>query len=273
MNKIEGVILDWAGTAVDFGCFAPVKVFVDIFRNAGIDVTMEEARAPMGMLKIDHIRAMLSMPRVSGLWEEKYGRAFNEEDVERLYGEFEPALMASLSTYTDPIPGVIETVKELRGRGLRIGSTTGYTAGMMEVVVSNAERKGYRPDVFFTPDDTHSCGRPYPYMIYRNMEHLKLSAAWKVVKVGDTASDIKEGVNAGVWSVGVAVGSSEMGLSHEEFESLSESERAEAISRTRQTFIRHGADFTIDTMRDLPALIERIDGLLSEGKRPGHHYE
>ncbi len=71
MSKVEGVIFDWAGTAVDFGCFAPVNVFIDIFKNAGIDVTMEEARAPMGMLKIDHIRAMLSMPRISKLWEEQ----------------------------------------------------------------------------------------------------------------------------------------------------------------------------------------------------------
>ncbi len=71
MNKVEGVILDWAGTTVDFGCFAPVNVFIDIFKKSGIEVTMEEARAPMGMLKKDHIRAMLSMPRISALWEKK----------------------------------------------------------------------------------------------------------------------------------------------------------------------------------------------------------
>ena len=82
VSKIEGVIFDWAGTTVDFGCFAPVNVFIDIFKNAGIDVTMEEARAPMGMLKIDHIRALGSMPRISTLWEEKFRRVFNEQDVE-----------------------------------------------------------------------------------------------------------------------------------------------------------------------------------------------
>lgn len=142
MNKVEGIILDWAGTAVDFGCFAPVNVFVDIFKNAGLDVRMEEARAPMGMLKIDHIRAMLTMPRISSLWEEQYGRSFNEEDVEKLYAEFEPALMMSLADYTDPIPGVIETVEALRDRGLKIGSTTGYTDTMMEVVTANALKKG-----------------------------------------------------------------------------------------------------------------------------------
>ena len=110
MNKVEGVIFDWAGTTVDFGCFAPVNVFIDIFKNAGIEVTMEEARAPMGMLKIDHIRAMLSMPRISNLWEDQYGRAFTEQDVENLYAEFEPALLSSLKEYTDPIPEVVETV-------------------------------------------------------------------------------------------------------------------------------------------------------------------
>jgi len=62
--KIETVIFDWAGTAVDFGCFAPVNVFLTIFEDAGVSVTLEEARKPMGMLKIDHIRTMLEMPRI-----------------------------------------------------------------------------------------------------------------------------------------------------------------------------------------------------------------
>jgi phosphonoacetaldehyde hydrolase len=269
MSKIEGVIFDWAGTTVDFGCFAPVNVFIDIFKNAGIDVTMEEARAPMGMLKIDHIRAMLSMPRISELWEEKFGRSFNEQDVENLYAEFEPALMASLSEYTDLIPEVIETVQTLRNQGLKIGSTTGYTKTMMDVVVPNALKKGYNPDFYVTPDETNSYGRPYPYMIYRNMEQLKLSASWKVVKVGDTASDIKEGISAGVWSVGVIIGSSEMGLSLDEFNALSESDQEAAISKTNHSFKQNGADFTIKSMSELPQLIGRINLLIAEGKRPG----
>lgn len=268
MNKIEGVILDWAGTTVDFGCFAPVNVFVDIFKNAGIDVTMEEARAPMGMLKIDHIREMLAMPRITALWEEKYGGSFSEQDVEALYAEFEPALMSSLSDYTDPISGVIGTIEALRNLGLKIGSTTGYTNTMMEVVVPNALKKGYRPDIYVTPDDTNSLGRPYPYMIYRNMEQLNLSASWKVVKVGDTISDIKEGVNAGVWSVGVIIGSSEMGLSLDEYNAISQSDKETVIAKTAQSFMQNGADFTIKTINELPQLIDKINSLISEGKRP-----
>lgn len=268
MNKVEGVIFDWAGTTVDFGCFAPVNVFIDIFKNAGIEVTMAEAREPMGMLKIDHIRAMLSMPRISVKWEEKHKMPFNEQDVENLYAEFEPALMSSLIEYTDPIPEVVETVQTLRSQGLKIGSTTGYTQTMMDVVIPNALKKGYGPDFYITPDGTNSFGRPYPYMIYRNMEALELSASWKVVKVGDTVSDIKEAVNASVWAVGVVIGSSEMGLSLDEFHALSEEDQEKVISQTEESFLQNGADFTIKSMSELPQLIERINHLISEGKRP-----
>lgn len=269
MKKVEGVIFDWAGTTVDFGCFAPVNVFISIFEEAGIEVTMEEARRPMGMLKIDHIRTMLEMPRISACWEETHGRTFTEDDVAQLYARFEPALMASLTAYTDPIQEVVETVEQLRAAGLKIGSTTGYTNTMMDVVVPHAKQKGYAPDVYVTPDDTNSVGRPYPFMIHRNMEKLKLSAAWRTVKVGDTVSDIQEGVNAGVWSVGVIVGSSEMGLSQEAYNALTQVDKNAVIAKTKATFIENGADFTIETMCELPELIESINELIATGNRPG----
>ena len=41
-----------------------------------------------------------------------------------------------------------------------------------------------------------------------------------MIKVGDTVSDMKEGRNAGMWTVGVILGSSELGLTEEEVESM-----------------------------------------------------
>jgi len=266
MSKINGVIFDWAGTTVDFGCFAPVNVFIKIFTEASVDVTIAEARVPMGMLKRDHIKAMLEMPRISKIWEEQYGRCFNEQDIDELYSKFEPLLLASLVEYTQPLPEVVETVKKLRDQGLKIGSTTGYTDCMMEIVTKGAKEQGYEPDFWITADATNSYGRPYPYMIFRNIEALKLSAPWEIVKIGDTEMDIKEGLHAGVWSVGVIVGSSEMGLSYNEFESLSEIEKIHAIKTTKQAFLEYGADFTIETMKELPQLIAKINTLLRKGK-------
>ena len=243
MKKIKAVIFDWAGTTVDFGCMAPVQAFVEVFKQYGIEPTMEEVRGPMGMLKIDHIRTMLRMDRIRTCWVQKYGKEPGEEEAQALYQVFEEKL--------DPKPGVVETVNRLRRNGFRIGSTTGYTDKMMEIVVPAAKEKGYEPDVWFSPDSTGQKGRPYPYMIFRNMEALEIKKVRRVLKVGDTVSDIKEGRNAGAWSAGIVVGSSEMGLSLSEYEALEQDEKERFCRITADRFLEAGADKVFYTMEDL----------------------
>lgn len=169
MKKLEAVIFDWAGTTVDYGCFAPVQAFAEVFKAFGIEPAMEEVREPMGMLKRDHIKAMLAMPRIRTLWEEKYGRPSGETDIDSLYQMFEGKLMSILESFTDIKPGVLETVKILREKGISIGSTTGYTDGMMEIVVKKAEEHGYKPDAWFSPDSTNKLGEALP--IYDIQKH------------------------------------------------------------------------------------------------------
>lgn len=251
MKKIKAVIFDWAGTTVDFGCMAPVQAFVEVFKEFGIEPTMEEVREPMGMLKIDHIRTMLKMDRIKECWTAKYGKEPEEEDAQKLYGIFEEKLLSILSQYADPKPGVVEAVNRLRRNGFKIGSTTGYTDKMMEIVVPAAKEKGYEPDVWFSPDSTNQKGRPYPYMIFRNMEALDIKKVRRVLKVGDTVSDIKEGRNAGAWSAGIVVGSSEMGLTLEEYEALTQEEKSRRCDEVAQKFLDAGADKVFYTMEDL----------------------
>ena len=251
MKQFECVIFDWAGTTVDYGCFAPVQAFVEVFKHYGIEPTMEEVREPMGMLKIDHIRTMLNMPRIKKCWTEKYGKEPTEENVKELFGIFEEKLLSILHMFADPKPGVPEVISRLRTKGYAIGSTTGYTDKMMEIVAPAAKEKGYEPDCWISPDSTEQKGRPYPYMIYRNMEKLGIMDVRKVIKVGDTVSDIKEGKNAGAFSVGVIVGSSELGLSQEEFEALSWQEQQEKCKKTAQRFLDAGADKVVYTLEEL----------------------
>ena len=76
-------------------------------------------------------------------------------------------------------------------------------------------------------------------MIFRNIEALGIKKVRRVLKVGDTISDIKEGKNAGVWSAGIVVGSSEMGLTQEEYEALSPEERdANARKSQKNSWMR-----------------------------------
>ena len=239
MKKISCVIMDWAGTAVDFGCFAPLNAFLKVFsEEKGIDITYRQAREPMGLLKIDHIKAILNMPEVNQ--------------------SFEKHLFASLKNFTTPIPGVLDIIRLLREDGLKIGSTTGYTQAMMDVVRPGAAAKGYVVDNLVTPDDVPA-GRPAPYMIYKNMIDLAIPSVDNVVKVGDTIADIKEGVNAKVWTVGLITGSNEMGLSEEEYNRRSADELAGLKHEVRERMLAAGAHFVLDNITELPACIEKIN--------------
>lgn len=255
---IKAVIFDWAGTVIDYGCFAPMQAILSTFANAGVPITHKEAREPMGLLKRDHITAISRMERVRQAWLARYGAEPVHEDVERLYAEFEATLMESLKQYTDPIPGAFEAVEQLRSAGLKIGSTTGYTKAMMDVIAPEAARKGYRPD-FMVASDEVEAGRPHPYMILRNMEEFRLLSPKSIVKVGDTVSDIYEGKNAGMWTIAVTAGSSELGLSLEEAEAMEPAELQARKNATRRLFEQAGADYILDAIADLPNEMRALD--------------
>ncbi|MFT2134927.1 phosphonoacetaldehyde hydrolase [Bacillus cereus] len=256
--KIEAVIFDWAGTTVDYGCFAPLEVFMKIFQKRGVEITAAEARKPMGLLKIDHVRALTEMPRIADEWKGVFGQLPTEADIHEMYEEFEEILFSILPSYATPIDEVKEVIASLRERGIKIGSTTGYTREMMEIVAKEAALQGYKPDFLVTPDDVPA-GRPYPWMCYKNAMELGVYPMNHMIKVGDTVSDMKEGRNAGMWTVGVILGSSELGLTEEEVESMDSVELREKIEIVRNQFVENGAHFTIETMQELENVMEHIE--------------
>ena len=257
--KIETIILDWAGTTVDYGCMAPVNAFFEAFKHQGIQVSIKEIREPMGMLKKDHIRYLLKLPNVLTQWKDKYAKEPNESDVEAIYHVFEENIFKGLADYSKIKPNVVEVVKELRALGISIGSTTGYTREMMKVVRETARGQGYIPDCVVTPDDVSDYGRPYPYMIFSNMQQLKSTSVSCVVKVGDTLADIQEGKHAGVKTIGIISGSSLIGLTEEEEAQLPIEEKISLFQKVKKTYYEAGADYVIETIQDLPKVINKIE--------------
>ncbi|KGX94018.1 phosphonoacetaldehyde hydrolase [Pontibacillus halophilus JSM 076056 = DSM 19796] len=258
MKHLQGVLFDWAGTTVDYGCFSPVNVFVEVFRMRGVEITMKEAREPMGLLKIDHIRAICEMDRVAEAWEDVHGSRPNEQDVVEMYEEFEPLLFSTLKDYTEPLPHVVEAVQSLREAGLKIGSTTGFTREMIEVVAEEAKKHGYMPDAIVTSTDVPA-GRPYPWMAFTNAMELNIYPMSSMVKVGDTVSDMKEGVHAGMWTVGVVLGSSTLGLSKDDVARLDETTLEAHIQEARRRLVEAGADYVIRDMSELMGILHEID--------------
>jgi len=241
MNHIQMIVFDWAGTTTDYGGVAPSVVFDRVFQEEGICLTKEEINAPMGMEKKAHIRALLSSLSGGRQWKERYGTSWTEEDVERLYEKFEGILYQMVAEYSVPIPGVVDTVQQLRKQGLKIGSTTGYTSQMMKQVLPKARELGYEADCVVTPDVT-GASRPTPFMLYECMRRLNVYPPSAVVKVGDTVVDIQEGKNAGAWSIGILTGSNLLGLTQAEYEAMAPDELEQRKQAAAERYLEAGAD-------------------------------
>ncbi|MGI5895120.1 MAG: phosphonoacetaldehyde hydrolase [Candidatus Merdivicinus sp.] len=263
-HQVELVVFDWAGTTVDYGSSAPAVVFERTFAQEGIHFTRQEINAFMGMEKKDHIRSLLSTEKGTSQWNEKFGRSWTEEDVEKLYEAFEANLFDVVAEYSTPIAGTVEAVAKLREMGIKIGSTTGYTSQMMERVIPAAKEGGYSADCVVTPDVT-GAARPTPFMLFECMRQLNVYPPKHVVKVGDTVIDMKEGVNAGAWSIGILTGSNLMGLTEEEYRAMSAQELMERKQAVTAKYLEAGANLVIDSIAELPAAVKEINRLMVEG--------
>ena len=266
-GPLKAVVLDWAGTSVDYGCFGPVEAFREVFRSRFIEPTVEEVRTHMGMDKLEHIRAMGAMPRIRNLWVAIYGKEPSEADFAEMHRHFEGVRMGALHNHSDLVPGLLETVSALRGMGLRIGSTTGYNSLGARLMRDEAARHGYWPDCVVCASDVPA-GRPHPWMCFRNAMELGTYPMWAMVKVGDTVLDVQEGINAGMWSVAVTTSGNEMGLSLAEVRNMDPGEFSRRQRSVATRMQAAGAHFVIVDIGGLMPVIDEINQLLAEGVRP-----
>ncbi|GHD58294.1 phosphonoacetaldehyde hydrolase [Jeongeupia chitinilytica] len=267
-GKLQAVIFDWAGTVVDFGSFAPTQVLIDALGGFGIDVHLAEARVPMGLAKWDHIRALGDMPQVAARWQARYGRAMSDGDVDAVYEAFMPLQVARVGQYSQLIPGALDAIAVLRGQGIRIGSCSGYPRVVMDTLIPIAAGRGYFPDCTIATDDLPAGGRPGPWMALENVNRLGISDVAACVKVDDTVPGIFEGLAAGMWTVGLSASGNEVGLTHEEWAALSPAEQAARRAPAEAKLYAAGAHFVVDSIADLPAVIDEINARLARGERP-----
>ncbi|WP_211747724.1 phosphonoacetaldehyde hydrolase [Paenibacillus sp. Marseille-Q4541] len=255
---IKTVIMDWAGTMVDYGSFAPVEAFRQLFLDHGIEVSADVIRKPMGRMKIDHLRDICQDESVSKAWYSIYDRLPNEQDIQTMYEAFEPKLFSLLEQFAVPVPGAVELADRLHEQGITIGTTTGYTRAMLDVIVPEAAKYGYKPDSVCAPDEA-AAGRPHPWMIYRNAEQLGTYPMSSIVKCGDTEADMEEGRNAGVWTVGVVFGGNILGLTEQETSVLNEQDKERMFNEVAERLKKAGAHYVISEIGKLDEIIEQIN--------------
>jgi phosphonoacetaldehyde hydrolase len=246
--RLRAVMLDWAGTTVDHGSMAPVLALQTLFSHHGITLSSQDARRDMGLLKRDHIHAILALPNIRAEWLARTGHEPQESDTGALFHEFGPLQMEIITEHSQLIAGVVETVQAWQGRGIRIGSTTGYTRSMLAPVLEQAASGGYRPDASVCPDEV-GAGRPAPWMLMRNAQILEVYPPLSCVKIGDTIADVQEGKNAGMWTIGLTRTGNLIEMGEVEWQQLPEPEKSKRLREAEAILLAAGADYVTE---DLP---------------------
>ncbi|MDO2946811.1 phosphonoacetaldehyde hydrolase [Aeromonas simiae] len=268
-NQIEALILDWAGTVVDFGSFAPTAIFVEAFAEAfDFPISLAEARVPMGLGKWDHIHTLGQLPEVAARWQARFGRPMGRSDVDFIYATFMPLQIEAVARYSAPIAGVLPVLDRLRERGIKLGSCSGYPRAVMEALVPAAAAHGYRPDHWVASDDLPAGARPGPWMALENVVRLGVGDVAHCIKVDDAIPGIEEGKRAGMWTVGLAVSGNEFGATWEAFQAMTPEEIAQRRERASERLKAAGAHYVIDTLADIEPVIAEIAARLARGERP-----
>jgi phosphonoacetaldehyde hydrolase len=184
-----------------------------------------------------------------------------------MYESFIPLQLECLPRYCKIVPGAKDVAETLRESGVKIGVTTGYNGEMMGIVLNSLSEQGFTPDSATCASDVQA-GRPAPWMIYRSMQDLNVFPAKAVVKIGDTIPDIEAGLNAGVWTIGVARTGNMVGLSEEEIQGLPDEELHARLESAYESMYRAGAHYVVDGVESCLGIIDEINHRVTEGERP-----
>jgi phosphonoacetaldehyde hydrolase len=253
-DRFDLVILDWAGTTVDFGCHAPVIALREAFARRGVAISDAQARRDMGKPKADHVRALLKDPAIGKAWTEACGRAADDADVQDLMTDLAPLMRDQAARAARLIDGARSAVEALQAQGIKVGSSTGYTREMMAPVLREAAAQGYVPDHVVCSGETPA-GRPTPLMIYKACTELGVWPLSRVAKVDDTEAGVAEGRAAGCFTVGITASGNGVGLSQQALSALPAADRAARIAAAEESLLGAGADVTIETIGQLLSVL------------------
>jgi phosphonatase-like hydrolase len=221
------VALDMAGTTIDEHGSVYVALAESV-RETGASVAADDLQRWMGADKVTAIAALMGLG----------GQEATTTRVAAAFARFRDILASSYAANPPvALPGVVETLVELRGRGIRIALTTGFDDG---VAVPLLESLGWTTgagdshllDAVVTTSEV-AAGRPAPYMIHRAMEKTGVRDVRLVLAAGDTIVDLEAAHNAGVIGVGVLTG-----------------------QLTRERLARGPHDHILASVAELPALAE-----------------
>ncbi len=227
-HPIELAVLDISGTTVkDKGEIT--AAFAKAFELEGYKIPEEKIAAVMGYKKTDAIKTLLEeFAEDKSVINEEYINLIHQNFIDDLIDYYKNSGQLEAMPYSE------DTFEFLRKNNIKIGLDTGFFSDITNVII---EELGWLKNGlvdFVISSDEAAAGRPYPYMIQELMKRANITDPKKVIKVGDTEVDIKEGRNAQcLLTIAVTTGK----------------------SYTKEQLELYKPDYIIDSLRELPDLL------------------
>lgn len=188
-TPIKAVVFDMAGTTIDEG-----KTVYECVRR-----TLEQFGLHYSLLEVmERVGGMNKKEGIRLLMELKLGEVEKEKAEEA--GEIFRTMVEEAYRNSEKIkemPGASDLFSHLQQNNIKVVLDTGYIRSTADLLIDKMGWRDKQLIDFSVTSDEVSQGRPAPQMIQRALEHFNIKSAGDIVKVGDTRSDMEEGINAG----------------------------------------------------------------------------
>lgn len=260
--KVKACIFDLGGTIVDRYSIIPLKSLIETFKCHNINIRNDLIFKDTGIEKRIHIGNILEDKYVYRNWYNKYKRNPEYDDVLKLYETFK-TIQLEKSHKIDIIPETYNVFEYLKKNDIKIGNTTDLNKQNADIIGRVLNDNICKLDNIVSSTCVKK-SRPHIDMIYKNMRDLSISDPKFMIKIDDTNVGIKEGKNAGVWTVGVARWSSYMNILPQNYNNMNDIVIRERLKKSKDLLKLSNPDFIIETLDELPNIIETINIFNSE---------
>ncbi|MCJ8209594.1 HAD hydrolase-like protein [Mucilaginibacter sp. RS28] len=202
MKPIKLVVFDLAGTTVKDKAHDVSRALINAMETYGYTVSFDDVDPIMGYQKTVAIKMLLDK-------HEPNSDKVTVELINQIHETFVEMMLAHYRTSPgiSSLPQVEETFEALHQLGIKVGLDTGFTRNIADAIIGRLQWQEKGLIDYVIGSDEVEQGRPYPFMIQKLMYYAQVEDPQQVVKVGDTAVDMEEGLNAGCkLVVGVTTG-------------------------------------------------------------------
>ena len=243
-TNVNCILFNLNNILLNYDSNCSTNSLISMFRNNNIMVSSTLIKEKKDSNIETHILNILSEIEINNKWVTFNKTKPNLQTINYLVNEYNKIYENSKKYHFTIKPCIKSIFDDIKQYDILIGLTTNISNN---IIIQEFKKKYIKLDSVVYNENINNNS----HMIYQNMINLNIETINSVIKVDNNIQGIKQGINAGCWTVGIYEYDTNM------YENTIEKENIE--QKTRNRLIHAGADFVIPNLSYLPEVIEKIN--------------